>query len=191
MKTNNREIFTNVSKGINALLLVTVLSLLLATAGLSWTTYYLVTNKSRTITPPVISKAFTISDSSVDDEYLLMMAEYFSYLRFNVTPSSVERKFHLLSEYANEEAWIHFSPVLSKEISFIKDHNVSSTFDVTAKQVDTDNFAVRIKGVLTKNVGNRTLPIEHNTYIVKMSYQHGFLQLDYINKESNPSEVEQ
>lgn len=184
MDTRNREIYAGITKGVNALLLILVFALLLGISGLGWTTYYLVVNKSRTYMPPVISKAFTVSDTSVDEEYLLQMAEYFAYLRFNVTPKSVERKFSALAEYANESAWASFSPVLSKEVSFIKEHNVSSTFDITAKQADLDNFAVRLIGDLHKKVGIRSLPTENNSYIVKMSYRHGFLQLDYINKES-------
>lgn len=190
MERGNREIYAGISSGINALLLVAILALLIGVSGLGWTSYYLATHKSRTITPPMLSKAFTVSDAKVDDEYLLMMAEYFMYLRFNVTPSSVERKFYLLSEYANPAVWKTFSPVLSSEISFIKEHNVSSTFDVTSRQVDPDNFAVRMRGSLHKNVGIRSLPIEDNTYIVKMSYKHGFIQLDYINKETSYKETD-
>ncbi len=190
METGNREIYAGISSGVNALLLVFVFALLIGISGLGWTSYYLATHKSRTITPPMVSKAFTVSDAKVDEEYLLMMAEYFMYLRFNVTPTSVERKFHLLSEYANPEVWKTFSPVLSSEISFIKEHNVSSTLDVTAKQADPKNFAVRIKGTLHKNVGIRSLPNENNTYIVKMSYKHGFIQLDYINKETSQKVTE-
>lgn len=190
MESGNREIYAGISSGVNALLIVTVLALLIGITGLGWTSYYLATHKSRTITPPMVSKAFTVSDAKVDDEYLLMMAEYFMYLRFNVTPNSVERKFHLLSEYANPAVWKTFSPVLSSEVSFIKEHNVSSTFDVTARQADSDNFAVRMTGKLFKNVGIRSLPAEKNTYIVKMSYQHGFIQLDYINKETSHKETD-
>ncbi|MGF1703524.1 type IV conjugative transfer system protein TraE [Photobacterium makurazakiensis] len=190
MDTGNREIYAGISSGVNALLLIFVFALLLGISGLGWTSYYLATHKSRTITPPMISKAFTVSDANVDADYLSMMAEYFMYLRFNVTPSSVERKFYLLSEYANPSVWKNFSPVLSSEVTFIKEHNVSSTFDITSNQPDTDKFEVRIEGTLYKNVGIRPLPDENNTYIVKMSYQHGFIQLDYINKETSHKETE-
>lgn len=183
MESNNREIFASVSRGVNALLFVVVLGLVIAVSGLGWTTYYLVTHKSRTISPPVISQAFSVSDKGVDESYLTQMAEYFVYLRFNVTPASVDRKFAELSEYANESNWTKFRPVLVKELEFIKDNNVSSQLDVTAIQANVESMLVKVKGTLQKNVGIRALEGEEQTYLVQMSYRYGFLQLDYIKRE--------
>ncbi len=171
-----------ISKGLNAFLLFFALGLLalnIITGGLLWQVVY---NKSRTVVPPTISKAFTVSDGAVDAAYLQQMAEYFLYLKLNVTPKTVERKYGLLLDYVSSESWPTIQPTLMADALNVIDDNVSSTFDIEKVRVSEETLQVKLTGTLQKHVGNRALPPEPAGYIVDMDYPHGELTLLTIRK---------
>ncbi|KOO12783.1 conjugal transfer protein TraE [Vibrio xuii] len=141
--------------------------------------------KSRTLVPPTISQAFTISDTAVDAPYLHLMGEFFLNLKFNVTPANVGRQYGLLLEYVPPENWSTIQPVLIKDAEHIKKYNTTSRFDVLPgrTEISIENMQFKQTGHLIKTVGDRTLPAELVTYVVQMDYSNGVIELIGIKKQ--------
>lgn len=165
---------------LNLFLSLGFLAMLLTNLVLGFSVYQALTHKSRTLVPPVISKAFSLSDSQVDAPYLEQMADYFLYLKLNVTPGNVGRQYGQLLEYVDEGSWASFQPNLLREAGAIKKGNISSQFAANTFTVNLDALKVRVEGDLTKHVGKRALPSEHKWYQVNLTYHHGVLALQSI-----------
>lgn len=84
-------------------------------------------NKSRTVVPPTISAAFTVSDTSIDEPYLQQMAEYFAFLKLNVTPASVDHQYKQLATYIDEADWHQMQPLLVEDAAMIKNKTSAVT----------------------------------------------------------------
>jgi conjugal transfer pilus assembly protein TraE len=171
---------------LNAGLLIGFLVMLIVNLGLGVTVYQLVIHKSRTMTPPTLSKAFTISDATVDESYLEQMGEYFLNLKLNVTPASVHRKYSILLDYVTEEDWPNVQPTLLREAEYIKAENISSRFDVEDVAIALSRLEVRFSGVLQKHVGSRPLDPEPTTYVVSMNYAGEISVRSILQVESTP-----
>lgn len=182
MLHNNKIDFIRIAKSLNLLLLIGFTLAMLSNTVLSsvvWMAYF---NKSRTLVPPAISAAFTVSDTSVDEPYLNQMAEYFSFLKLNVTPASVDHQYKQLEMYIDEADWHVMQPLLIEEAEMIKKQNISSHFTISETQIALDERLVKITGVLKKYVGKRPLEPETISYIIAMNYDHGQLSLKTIKK---------
>ena len=155
---------------LNAFLATGFGVMLLVNLGLGAAIYNMSMYKSRTLLPPLISKAFTVSDWAVDEAYLEQMAEYFLALKLNVTPASVDRKHSRLLSYVSAKDWPTIQPALTREATTIKQGNISSNFDIEHIEVSMESMKVRLTGTLQKHVAMRALKPETATYQVSMSY---------------------
>ncbi|ENM5751823.1 type IV conjugative transfer system protein TraE [Vibrio mimicus] len=182
-----RDNLLALSKLLNFFLAVGFLAMTLLSLILGGTLAYTASQKSRTLVPPVISKAFTLSDVAVDAPYLQMMGEFFLKLKLNVTPANVTRQYSLLLDYIPAEEWSAVQPALVKDAERVKQENITSRFDALPNQshVSLDSMLFRQTGMLTKTVGERALPAEEVTYIVQMRYDEGLLELVGIKKEGS------
>lgn len=173
------------SKLLNFFLAIGFIGMTLLSVILGFALAYTSSEKSRTLVPPVISKAFTISDNTVDAPYLQMMGEYFLKLKLNVTPANVTRQYGLLLDYIPTENWATVQPALVKDAERVQKENVTSRFDAMPNQTQVSLESMQLKqtGMLTKTVGERTLPIEEITYVVQMQYDDGLLELVGIKKQ--------
>lgn len=172
-----------ISKTLNYLLVIGFLISMLANAALSVALYQVAVNKTSTITPPIISKAFSISGSQVDESYLAQMGEYFLYLKLNVTPANVEKQYSRLLDYVSSDYWSSIQPRLVREANELRKSNISNTFNVTDIKVDLAAMQVRMDGMLKRYVGSRALAPEGATYTVALNYANGVLTITSINKE--------
>lgn len=182
MLHSNKLDLLSITKSLNALLLIGFTIAMISNSVLAVVVFKAYVNKSRTITPPTISQAFTISDTGVDAAYLQQMAEYFAFLKLNVTPGSVDHQYNQLESYVNETTWHQVQPLLIEEKATIKHQNISSHFTVTKAQVALDDRMVKLIGNLNKYVGKRALEPEIASYIVSMDYHNGELSLLAISK---------
>lgn len=182
MLNSNKLDLLSITKSLNALLLIGFSIAMISNCVLAVVVLKAYVNKSRTITPPAISQAFTISDTGVDAPYLQQMAEYFAFLRLNVTPGSVNHQYNQLETYINEKNWHQVQPQLLEEKTTIKRQNISSHFTITDVQVALDDKMVKLTGNLNKYVGKRALQPETVDYIVSMDYSNGELSLLDIQK---------
>ncbi|GEA23771.1 hypothetical protein VH1807_contig00039-0021 [Vibrio harveyi] len=162
---------------LNLLLTTGFLAMLITNLVLGYTSYQALTHQSRTLVPPSISKAFTISDGDVDEPYLEQMADYLLYLKLNVTPGSVGRQFGQLLDYVDEQHWHIIQPKLLREANIIKKDNISSQFSVEEIRISLETLQVQLYGKLQKYVGQRPLEPEMKWYQVSFSYDHGVIGL--------------
>ncbi|EJG1645635.1 type IV conjugative transfer system protein TraE [Vibrio harveyi] len=162
---------------LNLLLTTGFLAMLITNLVLGYTSYQALTHQSRTLVPPSISKAFTISDGDVDEPYLEQMADYLLYLKLNVTPGSVGRQFGQLLDYVDEQHWHTLQPKLLREANIIKKDNISSQFSVEEVRISLETLQVQLYGKLQKYVGQRPLKPEMKWYQVNFSYDHGVIGL--------------
>ena len=187
MLQSNKLDLLSITKSLNALLLVAFVAAMLVNiilAAIVWQSYF---NKSRTLVPPVISQAFTVSDGQVDEPYLQQMAEYFAFLKLNVTPASVEHQYKQLSNYICADSWHLMQPLLANDADMLKRQNISSQFSIKRTQVALDKGLVKISGVLSKYVGKRALEPDTLSYVIAMRYDHGQLCLATIKKSIKES----
>lgn len=182
MHHSNKIDLLSIIKSLNALLLIGFILAMLSNVILAGVVFNAFTNKSRTLTPPVISQAFTVSDGEVDAAYLEMMAEYFTLLKLNVTPGSVERQYKQLGHYISETTWHQMQPLLSEDAATIKRQNISSQFTIEKTQVALDKGLVKLTGTLNKYVGKRALEPETVSYVAAMRYEDGQLSLLTLKK---------
>ncbi|MGI2049665.1 type IV conjugative transfer system protein TraE [Shewanella oncorhynchi] len=182
MLQKNKIDFIRIAKSLNTLLLIGFTVAMITNtvlASIVWMAYF---NKSRTVVPPTISAAFTVSDTSIDEPYLQQMAEYFAFLKLNVTPASVDHQYKQLATYIDEADWHQMQPLLVEDAAMIKKQNISSHFTINETQIALDDRLVKITGTLNKYVGKRALEPETISYIIAMNYDHGQLSLKAIKK---------
>lgn len=173
------------SKLLNFLLVFGLAASMLVNVALGLSLAKTSSEKSRTLVPPTISQAFTISDTAIDAPYLHLMGEYFLKLKLNVTPANVVRQYGLLLDYVPAENWSVIQPTLIQDAEHIKQYNTTSRFDALPgrTEISIENRQFKQTGHLIKTVGDRTLPSELVTYIVQMNYSDGAIELIGIKKQ--------
>ncbi|CAK1711595.1 conjugal transfer pilus assembly protein TraE [Vibrio crassostreae] len=162
---------------LNLFLSAGFLVMLITNLVLGYTSYQALTHQSRTLVPPTLSQAFTVSDGAVDEPYLEQMADYLLYLKLNITPASVGRQFGQLLEYLDETSWYNVQPKLLREATVVKKDNISSQFSVESVRISLDTLQVQLYGKLQKHVGQRALDPEMKWYQVNFSYDQGVIGL--------------
>ncbi|EJX5614650.1 type IV conjugative transfer system protein TraE [Vibrio parahaemolyticus] len=185
MELNYEKHLLSLSKLLNLLLLFGFIAMTLVSVALGFTLYSVVNKQERTLVPPSISQAFTISSTAVDAPYLQMMGDYFLFLKLNVTPKNVARQYGRLLDYVPSEDWSSVQPVLISDAEHIQKNNISSRFDPIpdGTQISLDLLQIKQTGRLLKSVGDRDLPPEDVTYVVQMAYENGVIELRGITKE--------
>lgn len=187
LKTNEVNIIA-ISKSLNYLLAIGFIIAMIGNTVLGVSLYRVSVNKSSTITPPIISKAFNISGSKVDESYLSQMGEYFLYLKLNVTPANVEAQYSRLLDYVDAAYWGSIQPRLVREVTEIKKSNISNTFNLQHMAVDLPAMQVKMTGTLKRYVGSRALAPEKAVYTMSLSYSNGLLTIIGIKKDNNHEE---
>lgn len=190
MELHHEKNLIALSKLLNVLLLVGFVVMTTVSIVLGLALNRTMNHQERTLVPPTISQAFTISGASVDAPYLQMMGEYFLFLKLNVTPANVSRQYSRLLDYVPPEKWAGIQPLLLTDATQIQKSNISSRFDPLPGQthVSLESMQIKQKGQLIKTVGDRELPAEEVTYIVQMAYDNGLLELHGIMKEGQPND---
>lgn len=182
MRANNRKDALQLAQSLNQLLLVGFFVLLVTTVLLSAGMTYMAINQPRTLVPPTIVQEATVSNNSVSDSYLNIMAEYIISLKLNVTPENVGRNYQQLLNYVSSSNYHIMQPKLLTEATEIKEQKISSVFFIRGIDVSTIDYSVRVSGLLKKYVGSRPLEPEDVTYLVKFSYPSGIIELDAISR---------
>lgn len=170
MFSTHKKQILDFTKTINTLLLLAVFALLFANIFLTAGLLYTSRQHTVTIVPPKLTQKFTISNQHVDQSYLKQMAEYFLYLKINVTPESVGRNYSQLLNYVDSKNYNRVQPHLMEEAKRVKKQKISSTITISNIQISSRTLQVKINGTLKKWVGSRPLDDEQVTYVVTMQY---------------------
>jgi conjugal transfer pilus assembly protein TraE len=186
MLTTHKTYLLDFTKAMNALLFITAIALLIANILLTAGIFYAVKQHTVTIVPPKINQEFTLSNHSVDESYLKQMAEYFLYLKLNISPETVGRNYSQLLQYVDTSRYHEVQPKLIAEANRVKQQKISSTLLISKVEVSSATQQVKITGTLKKWVGSRALAEETITYLVTMQY-HNVLTLIGIQHASDGS----
>lgn len=189
MEISNKKDLLAMSKMLNVFLAVGFFTASLACVVLAAALTYLSLKESRTLVPPTLSQAFSVSNGDVDESYLMLMGSYFLHLKYDITPASVSRQYGLLLDYVPAESWSAVQPTLLSDAQQITTSNISSRFvaDKDGALVALGTMQFKQTGTLYKSVGDRDLAPEKVTYVVQMAYPHGVLELIGIKREGEPS----
>lgn len=185
MDSKHQDNLLALSQLLNRFLTIGFFAMTLLSVALGGALAYVAGTQSRTLVPPSISQAFSISNTAVDAPYLQLMGEFFLKLKLNVTPANVTRQYGLLLNYVPEDNWSQVQPALIADAQRIQKNNASSRFDALPGKTHISLDAMQFKqtGTLVKTVGDRTLPEETVTYVVQMRYDRGFIELIGIKQE--------
>lgn len=188
MEISNKKDLLAMSKLLNVFLAVGFLLASLTSVGLGGALAYLSFKESRTLVPPTLSRAFSVSDGDVDEAYLSLMGSYFLHLKYDLTPASVSRQYGLLLDYVPAPYWADIQPSLVSDAEHIIKSNISSRFvpDNDGTLVALESMQFKQSGTLYKSVGARDLAPELVTVVVQMAYPNGVLELVGIKKEGVP-----
>lgn len=182
LNENNGEAL-KASRLLNHVLIAVVLIISVAIVGLAFALLNQNQAERRTLVPPHIDRAFTVSDEGVDDAYLALMTEWWVHLKFNVTPSNVKRQFNLLITYVPPKYWSNLQDKLMREAAFIIENDVTSFFEIEKVSPSLEQMKIRVQGTLNKTVGGRKLPPESVTYLIQTDYPNGLIELHSIAQE--------
>ncbi len=89
---------------------------------------YLSRHEHIVLTPPSIERSFWVSVDAVSPEYLAEMSTFFSYLRLNVTPDTVEHQRQILLRYVDPREYGMLKDVLIAEQDRMNTQHLSSAF---------------------------------------------------------------
>lgn len=179
---NNGEAL-KASRFLNHVLVAVLLIVSVGATGLGFALVNQNKEVQRTLVPPHIDRAFTISNDGVDEAYLALMAEWWVHLKFNVTPSNVKRQFNQLITYVPSEHWSGLQDKLMREADFIIKNDVTSFFEIEKVAPSVSKMQIRVEGTLNKTVAGRKLEPEPVTYIIHTGYPHGLIELHAIAQE--------
>ncbi len=171
------------ARTLNYILMALLLTVSFVIVGLGFALVKQSQNTQRTLVPPHIDRPFIISNNSVDEAYLSLMAKWWVHLKFNVTPSNVKAHFNELITYVPSEHWSLLQDKLLREASFIIDNDVTSFFEIRTVSVNTEAMQIRVEGTLNKRIAGRQLEPEAVTYLFQAGYPYGVIELHTIAQE--------
>lgn len=160
---------------LHYLLLISI-GLLVSNIFLVWLVGWSFAHQKRTITPAVITQAFTVSDSAVDASYLRQMALFFIAERLNISPSNIKQSHATILQYTDSRFYHEFVSILENEKQAVMKQNISSVF-YPEEVITNGDLSVLINGSLTHWVGNVALSSVKKSYQLKFSYRSGNLKV--------------
>lgn len=171
-------------KTLIGVLLVTGLIITALSGALLYTTLY----RTRTVLmPPMLTKPVTIGRDYLDDNYLTQLAQYLVWLRFNVSPETVNTQNAQFLAYALPDKQRLLAHQLGLESRVIIDDRITGSFFIDGVSVDTQHGLVRITGTQHKYVKMRALPAKHKTVLLQFAAPEGVLMLSAMTTTADPS----
>ena len=127
------------------------------------------------LVPPKISQTFWVGHNDISPEYLSEMSHFFTTLRFNITPSTIESQRETLLRYVSPEYYESLKVELINEAGHMTRDHINTIFYPVDIKVDTKNLDALVTGDLLTTVGANPLPVRRVTYLV--SYSHNNYRL--------------
>ncbi len=127
------------------------------------------------LVPPSVSSKFWVKSDHVSSEYLAEMSHFFTLLRFNNTPATMESQREVLLRYISPEYYEKLKIELINEATSMTKERVSTVFYPVDIKTDVKHLEVLVTGDLLTTVGTNQLPVKRSTY--KISYKYNNYRL--------------
>lgn len=127
------------------------------------------------LVPPTIEKSFWVSSKQVSPEYLSEMTQFFTYLRFNLTPENASLQRETLLRYVDSAYYNQLKSQLIQEADQLVAQHISLTFYPVNIKVNAPKLQVIIEGDLKTNVGDAFLPTKRVKYLIYYAFTGGRL----------------
>jgi conjugal transfer pilus assembly protein TraE len=169
---------------LNRYLMIALLAMSVAIAGMGLALYRAIGYKSVVLMPPVLSQQMTISDVMPDASYLQQMGLFLLSLRLNITPSNINNHFETFLSHVNSSVYGAVSVDLDKEKKAVEQGRITSAWYPYNQEINANDLSVKITGRLDKYVGNRRISNKDQTYVLAFDYTKGSLSItDYYQIE--------
>lgn len=165
-----------------SLMVFLVFGLLTTDILLGCLVFYTNMHKQIEVTPFSGGQSYVKSEMLIDSHYLTMMSENFIYERLNITPETVNHNHKSLLSFVDPASYSDFVSKLQKEAQTIIDKKISSYFEITGLEVNTENLSCNITGIIRRFVGAMELPIEQMHYQIQYRYKLGKLSIAKFNQ---------
>lgn len=176
-----RDKLSQLSIRLNFMVVIS-LGLMLSNICLVSLAWYTSIHQKTMVTPFSGKGGYLASDSSVDANYLLSMAENFIYLRLNTTPGSIEHQHNMILKHVDSKNFSRLREVLLRERLAIKKGNVSSVFAIKKIRSMPNDMAVVVSGTLRRWVGSRELEPAQRRYRIDFQYNLGMLLIENFSQ---------
>ena len=129
------------------------------------------------VVPPVVNDAFTVTQHTVSESYLTQMSDYFLSLALNKSPGNARHQTTNLLSYVEPSFFDALKAILAKTDAKIAKENISTSFFPVRDQVWPKAMIVKVTGDFVSKVGDKTLPTQRLTYLLKYHYVQGRLHI--------------
>ncbi|MBP9777564.1 MAG: type IV conjugative transfer system protein TraE [Rickettsiaceae bacterium] len=135
-------------------------------------------NHSTIIIPATLSQKVQITESTVDDAFLIQWSEFIATLKLNVTPDNIQEKYNNILTFTDSSQYGLLKEHLEKERTILKSNEMSTVFFPGETVVsDKAGLTTKIKGVLRVYIGDELNKTSKVTYELKFKYDNGRLLL--------------
>lgn len=127
----------------------------------------------------------TISDSHVDEDYLMLVARDLLSLALNLTPVNADHNRLQLLKHVAPSAFGEIDEALKHQSEKIKQLRASTFFAAESMDVDTQNLTVTASGIRQHFIGKTQTRREKITVTLRFSLVGGRLQLTMLTDLPN------
>ncbi len=137
--------------------------------------FYLSGRERVIVVPPIVERAFWVSNNEVSPEYLSEMTAFFAYLRLNVTPDSIDHQRQTLLHYTDPRYYGVLNDALVAERDQLFNQHITTAFYPVDVKVDAKALTAQITGDLLSSVGNTHMNPQRVSYQIHYRYDNGRL----------------
>lgn len=159
------------------LMVCLVFGLLISNVILSFFVFFVWRHHTIEVTPFAGSASYIKGEAFVDSHYLSLMAENFINERLNVSPETVEGNHKRLLSFIDHTQYHHFIKLFEEEAETIKSKKMSSSFDITGIQVNSNQLSAKVSGRLKRFVGMQNIDDLSKCYELQFHYRQGRLSI--------------
>lgn len=140
---------------------------------------YFVVNANTTektiITPPQVTKAFSVQGDNLEAPYIEQMSDYFLQKIMTYQKQTIESNLELVLSYMHPSIHGQMRTNFDLEIDKVKRLNIASVFYRTG--VHVKQHSAYVTGNLVAFIGSERLPAKLKTYEMKFNYSGGNLTI--------------
>lgn len=140
-----------------------------------------------TFVPPEFTEPMRVGSKSRDAAYLKSLADYFSVLFLNITPSNAVERIEGILRYVHPKDYSAMKSQLQEEAKQLQKHHQSRYFTPIHFSVDAKVQTVEVIGDETYLINRKVVDVQRKAYQLGFKFENAMpylSQFQLINKES-------